>query len=91
MKEIDWSKLGFHYTEPDYIVRAAYHDGAWEEIVNSFRYRDLTRPFGVVPSDTELSWEVRRENDGYTEHEYLTCTGILWSGRYPECEKIIRD
>ena len=31
MKEIDWSKLGFHYTEPDYIVRAAYHDGHWEE------------------------------------------------------------
>ena len=63
------------------------HDGAWEESGNSFRYKDLTRPFGVVPSDTELSWEVRRENDGYTEHEYLTCTGILWSGRYPECEK----
>ena len=31
MKEIDWSKLGFHYTEPDYIVRAAYHEGKWEE------------------------------------------------------------
>ena len=31
MKEIDWSKLGFHYTEPEYIVRAGYHDGAWEE------------------------------------------------------------
>ena len=31
MKEIDWSKLGFHYTEPDYIVRSAYHDGVWEE------------------------------------------------------------
>lgn len=31
MKEIDWSSLGFHYTEPEYIVRAAYHDGAWEE------------------------------------------------------------
>ena len=31
MKEIDWSKLGFHYTEPEYIVRAACHDGAWEE------------------------------------------------------------
>jgi len=28
---IDWSTLGFHYTEPDFIVRAAYHDGAWEE------------------------------------------------------------
>ena len=31
MREIDWSKLGFHYTEPEYIVRAACHDGAWEE------------------------------------------------------------
>ena len=28
---IDWSTLGFHYTEPDYIVRAACHDGMWEE------------------------------------------------------------
>jgi len=31
MKEIDWSKLGFHYTEPEYIVRAGYHAGVWEE------------------------------------------------------------
>ena len=31
MKNIDWSTLGFHYTEPEYIVRAAFHDGAWEE------------------------------------------------------------
>ncbi len=28
---IDWSTLGFHYTEPDYIVRAACHNGVWEE------------------------------------------------------------
>ena len=31
MRDIDWSSLGFHYTEPEYIVRAGYHDGAWEE------------------------------------------------------------
>ena len=30
-QNIDWSKLGFHYTEPEYIVRAGYHDGKWEE------------------------------------------------------------
>lgn len=30
-QDIDWSKLGFHYTEPEYIVRSAYHEGAWEE------------------------------------------------------------
>jgi len=28
---IDWSTLGFHYTETDYIVRSACHDGQWEE------------------------------------------------------------
>ena len=27
---IDWSKLTFHYTETDYIVRAACHNGVWE-------------------------------------------------------------
>ena len=31
MKNIDWSTLGFHYTEPEYIIRAAYHDGKWSE------------------------------------------------------------
>lgn len=31
MKNIEWSKLGFHYTETDYIVRAGYHNGAWEK------------------------------------------------------------
>lgn len=31
MKEIDWNKLSFHYTETDYIVRAACKDGMWEE------------------------------------------------------------
>ena len=29
--KIDWTTLGFHYTEPDYIVRTAYHNGIWEE------------------------------------------------------------
>ncbi len=28
---IDWSKLTFHYTETDYIVRATCHRGVWEK------------------------------------------------------------
>lgn len=31
VQNIDWSKLGFHYTETEFIVRAACHDGRWEE------------------------------------------------------------
>lgn len=30
MKEIDWEALTFHYTETDYIVRCACHDGIWD-------------------------------------------------------------
>ncbi len=30
-RDIDWSKLGFHYTETDYIVRTDYHDGQWSK------------------------------------------------------------
>ena len=29
--KIDWSKLTFHYTETDYIVRAACKNGIWEQ------------------------------------------------------------
>ena len=28
---IDWSKLTFHYTETDYVVRSAYRNGVWEK------------------------------------------------------------
>ncbi len=31
MKQIDWSKLGFHHTETDYIVRSDYRDGVWSK------------------------------------------------------------
>lgn len=29
MKQIDWSSLGFEYTETDYIVRCSYENGKW--------------------------------------------------------------
>ena len=31
MQAIDWTKLTFHYTETDYVVRAAYRNGVWEK------------------------------------------------------------
>ncbi len=30
-KDINWSALGFHYTETDYIVRSDYHNGHWSK------------------------------------------------------------
>lgn len=33
MKDIDWTKLTFSYTETDYMVRCRYENGAWGELI----------------------------------------------------------
>ena len=67
------------------------HDIEIKQTGNKTVVKDLTRPYGVVPSDAETWWELVREKDGYTTNEYLCTTGILWSGRYEEIEKILTD
>ena len=57
---------------------------------NKIEVKDLTRPYGVVPSDAEVWYEDIKEDDG-TEHTYLCCTGLLWTARYPEASKIISE
>ena len=57
---------------------------------NKIEVKDLTRPYGVVPSDAEVWYEDVKEDDG-TEHTYLCCTGLLWTARYPEASKIISE
>lgn len=67
------------------------HGGRLEIDDKGFRFVDTTKPYGVVPSDTEISWETVREKNGIDTHEYLTCTAYLWYGRYPEIEKILNN
>ena len=42
--DINWTKLGFHYTEPDYIVRASFH-GEWrrDKLVGEWSEPYITR------------------------------------------------
>lgn len=66
------------------------HDIALEESGNELKLKSLTQAYGVVPESTEFKWETVTEKNGMTTHEYLTCDGILWTGRYPtECECIL--
>lgn len=51
---------------------------------------ETTKPYGVVPSDTEVTWETVTEPDG-AQHEYLTCWGYLWVGRYPELRTVLEN
>jgi hypothetical protein len=60
-----------------------------EELHNG-KVRTTTRPFGVVPADTKIWWEKYLDNDS-VEREYMCCEAYIWTGRYPETEKIFRD
>jgi hypothetical protein len=48
-------------------------------------YICTTMPFGIVPESSEVAWEF------VNGKEYLTCTGYLWSSRYPESLKAIEE
>lgn len=77
--------------------------GEWNETVNDFRghggkievkdgdikYIQTTQPYGVIDSNSELTWETMID-DG-EEKKYLCATGFLWTGRYPELESIIKS
>lgn len=67
------------------------HGGKLELSDEGIEWIETTKPYGVVPSDTEIRWEKVREKDGITENEYLTCTAYLWYRRYPELEKVLND
>lgn len=64
------------------------HGGKVEMSDDGIKFIDTTRPYGVVPSDTEITWEKVKEKNGIDEREYLCCTAYLWVGRYPELERI---
>lgn len=70
------------------------HGGKIEVIdkngVTEVKYVHTTVPYGLVPESSEVNWEYVTEKDGMV-NEYLTCTGYLWSGRYPEVFKVIDE
>lgn len=56
----------------------------------NLEYVNTTVPYGVVPESSEIDWEDVVEEDG-TIHQYLTCTGYLWTGRYKELQQVVTN
>ena len=52
-----------------------------------FRVIDTTRPYGFVPTNAKV-WFEWYEDDG-VPHEYLLTEGYVWTGQYPESQRII--
>jgi hypothetical protein len=65
------------------------HGGKLEISDEGIKYIEMTKPFGYVPENATFSWEDVQESDG-TMHQYLVADNcILWTGRYPEVNKVI--
>ena len=53
-----------------------------------FEIKDTTRPYGFVDLNAKV-WFQKYLDDGMNEHEYLMTEGWLWTGQYPECQRIL--
>lgn len=53
-----------------------------------FEIKDTTRPYGFVDLNAKV-WFAKYLDDDSVEREYLVTEGFLWTGQYPECQRII--
>lgn len=51
------------------------------------RFAELTKPYGFVDINAKV-WFQKFLDDG-VEHEYLMTEGYLWTGQYPEVERVL--
>lgn len=52
--------------------------------------KDTTRPYGFVDLGAKV-WFQKFLDDGKDEREYLMTEGYLWTGQYPEAQRIIDE
>ncbi len=64
------------------------HGGKIEISDEGINYVETTKPYGFVDSQAKVWWEEITEEDG-TVNEYLMTECFLWTGRYPEVEKVL--
>ena len=53
-----------------------------------FEIKDTTRPYGFVDLNAKV-WFQKFLDDGVNEREYLMTEGYIWTGQYPESQRII--
>ena len=75
-----WNEGKEDYEEHNRII--TLKNGEW--VIN-----DDTRPYGFVDLNAKV-WFQKFLDDGVNEHEYLMTEGYLWTGQYPECERILK-
>ena len=55
-----------------------------------FKIKDNTRPYGFVDLGAKV-WFQKFLDDGEVEREYMMTEGYIWTGQYPESQRIIDE
>lgn len=63
------------------------HNRSIEISQGEFRIKDTTKPYGFV--DLGAKCWFQKFQEGNIEREYLMTEGYLWTGQYPECERVL--
>ena len=74
----------FHEDKKDF----GKHDRSISIKDGEFVLTDETKPYGFVDLNAPV-WFQKFEDDDQNVHEYLMTEGYLWTGQYPEAQRII--
>lgn len=64
------------------------HNRSFEIVDGEFVLKDTTRPYGFVDLNAKC-WFAKFLDDNHDEREYLMTEGYLWTGQYPEAQRVI--
>lgn len=64
------------------------HSRDIEVIDGELQFIDKTKPYGFVDLGAKV-WFQKFLDDGTVEHEYLMTEGYIWTGQYPEAQRIV--
>lgn len=56
---------------------------------NGIHFEQTTIPYGFVPPNAKISYIDKTDDDGVTR-KYLRADCYLWTGQYPECDRVIK-
>lgn len=66
------------------------HNKIFEISNGEMKIVETTKPYGFVDIGAKV-WFQKFLDDGKVEREYLMTEGYLWTGQYPECQRVITD
>lgn len=67
------------------------HGGTIEIQDGEAKWVHTTKPYGCVPESATIYWEEVTEDDGSVNEYLIIDDALLWTGRYPEVEQLIRQ